>query len=413
MTIQPNNIAAKIVAGSVDAIIPHISVGVFFEHQEIAELINVSAADRRMKQAQVSLKAGGIAAAADWFGHQPLTNLVIVEATSDTRIVLAQLDALAEVCTPNTNIIVIGWANDVALFRALVERGVSDYLLAPFEPLALINSIARTYRESSEQCLGRITAFIGAKGGVGSSTVSANVAACAADLEGPDVLLVDLNLPFGSTGLDLNVDPVLGVAEIIAGSERIDDVLLERLATRRKAGLRVLASSCSLNGNCEIDEGGVERLLQVARSASRHLMLDLPQMWSPWLKESLRAADEIVITATPDLVSMRNTKNMVEFLTDIRPNDSAPRLVLNQVGMPKRPEIKAADFSSAVTLDVSATIPFAPAVFGRAANEGRLAVDTWSSTQELRRLARAISGQKIVAPKNAVRSFVDRLMGRW
>ena len=98
----------------------------------------------------------------------------------------------------------------------------------------------------------------------------------------------------------------------------------------------------------------------------------MPHLWSGWAKTTLMQADEIVITATPELANLRNAKNLVDMLKKLRPNDALPKLVLNQAGMPKRPEITAADFAEPLGINPMAVIPFDPLFFGNAANNGRM-----------------------------------------
>lgn len=83
-------------------------------------------------------------------------------------------------------------------------------------------------------------------------------------------------------------------------------------------------------------------------------------------------ADEIVITATPELANLRNTKNLIDMLAKLRPNDGPPKLILNQVGVAKRPEISAADFAEPLGVTPMAVIPFDPLLFGNASNNGRM-----------------------------------------
>ena len=87
-----------------------------------------------------------------------------------------------------------------------------------------------------------------------------------------------------------------------------------------------------------------EAVIDAVRQSTPCVIVDLPHVWTPWVKACLIAADEIVIVATPDLARLRNAKNMIELVRNARPNDAPPRLVLNQVGMPKRPEIPVQGF---------------------------------------------------------------------
>jgi pilus assembly protein CpaE len=399
-----------------EILVPRITIGAFFTTAGLGAILESAAGDRRMSRAKMSIRPGGIPAAAEAYGTTTTPNLIIVESDVDADQLFAELAALSEECPPDTKVIVIGHSNDVTLFRELLERGVSDYLVAPLEPIALIAAIARAYPEGAERRLGRVVAFIGARGGAGSSTIAHNVAAVMASSLEADILLADLDLPFGTVGLDFDLDPAEGMAGILQGADRVDEVLLDRVSTRRGERLQVLPAAAGWNHAYDLREGDVERLVETAQSAARYLLLDLPQTWTSWMKKTLQAADEIVITATPDLSSMRNAKLMAEHLLEIRPNDAPPRLVLNQVGMPKRPEIKRTDFAAAVRLEPSACIPFDPQLFGQASNDGRLIAEMAPrshAAQAFDQLGRLLGGRKEnTAANQNLLSFLGRLSGK-
>ena len=102
------------------------------------------------------------------------------------------------------------------------------------------------------------------------------------------------------------------------------------------------------------------------------MVLDVPHQWNAWSKRVLTAADEILIVAGPDLASLRNAKNILGALKHGRPNDAPPRILLNGVGVPKRPEIGTPEFAKTLEAPVALTIPFEPALFGTTANNGQM-----------------------------------------
>jgi pilus assembly protein CpaE len=139
------------------------------------------------------------------------------------------------------------------------------------------------------------------------------------------------------------------------------------------------------------------------RQSTPFVVLDMPHGWQPWLKASLLSADEIVIVATPDLTSLRNAKNIFELVRSARPNDAPPRVVINQVGMPKRPEIPAKDFAETMGVEPSSIIAFDPASFGQAANNGQMVIELAPKApvaDSLRGLCRALTGRAAPAEKN-------------
>src|SRR5262249_32810737 len=71
---------------------------------------------------------------------------VVIEDRSTVANLYARLDALADVCVAGTKVIVIGYANDVNIYRELLRRGVSEYIVAPVDPISLIAGISRLTR---------------------------------------------------------------------------------------------------------------------------------------------------------------------------------------------------------------------------------------------------------------------------
>lgn len=352
--------------------IPRILIEAFCDSPDVASAIENAARDRLMARTRVTVQMGGLAAAIQHYSHNQTPNLVIVESRSNGASYLSELDRLAEVCDPGTRVMAVGHANDIVFYRELIKRGISEYLLAPVDPLTLIGSISDVYGERNSGKLGQTYAFIGAKGGVGSSTIAHNIAWTIARRTSSDVALADLDLPFGTAGLDFNLDPGPGIAEAIQDTGRLDEVLLDRLLAKCGDHLSLLSAPATLDRPFDLQESDLEALIEVAQTSIPFTILDMPHMWTSWSRSVLVAADEIIITAVPDLANMRNAKNMISVLRQARPNDPPPKLILNQVGMPKRPEIKPKDFAKAVQLEPIACISFEAPSFGTAANKGQM-----------------------------------------
>ena len=125
-------------------------------------------------------------------------------------------------------------------------------------------------------------------------------------------------------------------------------------------------------------------------------MLDVPHQWSGWTKRALVGADDILIVAEPDLANLRNTKNMLSMLKAARPNDRPPLYCLNQVGMPKRPEIDARGFAKTIESQPIASIPFDSRLFGTAANNGQMIAEISArhrTTEMFLQIARRLTGR--------------------
>ena len=185
-----------------------------------------------------------------------------------------------------------------------------------------------------------------------------------------NVIIADLDLAFGTTGLDFNQDPLQGIADALSSPERLDEVLLDRLLTKCSEHLSIFAAPVVLDRDYDISADACDMVLDVARQNVPYVAVDLPHTWSAWTKRVLLQADEVVITAAPDLANLRNAKNIVDLLRQARRNDRKPQLVLNMTGMPKRPEITTKEFE-ALDLKAVATIAFDES-FGQAANNGQM-----------------------------------------
>lgn len=350
--------------------IPRVAIQAFCESTEIAELLQAAGGDRRMSRAHLKVQMGGLPAAVDFYASAPTPNLVIVESKGKPEDLLGHLDGLADVCDPGTKVLVIGHVNDVVLYRELIRRGVSEYVVAPLDMFAVIRAIGDLYAGPTAAPLGRTVAFVGAKGGCGSSTVAHNVAWAIGKVFATDVLIADFDLAWGTAGLDFNQDPTQGVLEALNSPERLDEVLFERLLSKCSERLSILAAPAMLDRTYDQQEGDFDAILEVARASVPVVVLDLPHQWNGWVRRQLCEADDVMIVATPDLAGLRNAKSLVDALKSARPNDAPPHLVFNMVGMPKRPEIKPDEFAKALELPITATIGFDAATFGNAANKG-------------------------------------------
>src|ERR1700689_1858120 len=396
---------------------PRISVQAFCETVETAAAVQAAGEDRRMAKAHVRMQMGGLVAAVEAYQNAPTPNVIILESEDRNEDILRGLDQLAPVCDAQTRVVIIGRMNDVALYRELVRRGVSDYLIAPVSALQVVRSVCGLFSAPDAKPVGRVIAIVGAKGGVGASTIAHNVAfSIARDLM-LDSVVTDLDLAFGTAGLDFNQDPPQGIAEAVFSPDRIDTAFVDRLLAKCTDHLNLLAAPATLDRVYDFGADAFEAIFDSLRATVPCIVLDVPHQWTGWTKQTLVSADDILIVAAPDLANLRNTKNLYDFLKAARPNDQRPLYCLNQVGVPKRPEIKAADFAKALEENPIATIPFEPQVFGAAANNGQMIAEISSNhrTAELfLQLAQQLTGRmEPKKPRSGLLSpLLEKLLGR-
>ena len=348
---------------------PRVSIQVFCETVETAAAMQSAGEDRRLGKTHVKIQMGGMPAAIEAYRTAPTPNVIVLESDGRNDL-LSGLDQLATVCDAGTRVIVIGRTNDVSLYRELVRRGISDYVLAPVAPLDVVRSICNLFSAPEAKAVGRVLAVVGAKGGVGASTIAHNVAWAIARELSMDAVVADLDLAFGTAGLDYNQDPPQGIADAVFSPDRVDTAFLDRLLSKCTDHLSLLAAPATLDRVYDFGVEAFDAIFDTLRASTPCIVLDVPHQWSGWTKRALIAADDILIVATPDLPSLRNTKNLYDLLKASRPNDRPPQYCLNQVGIAER--IPTGEFAKAIESQPIVAIPFDPELFGKAANNGQM-----------------------------------------
>jgi pilus assembly protein CpaE len=383
---------------------------------ETAAAVQSAGEDRRLGKAHLKIQMGGMAAAIEAYRAAPTPNVIVLE-TDGRSDILAGLDQLATVCDSGTRVVVIGRINDVMLYRELVRRGVSDYVIAPITAIDVVRSICNLFSAPEAKAVGRIIAVVGAKGGVGASTIAHNVAwAIARDLA-MDSVVADLDLAFGTAGLDYNQDPPQGIADAVFSPDRVDTAFMDRLLSKCTDHLSLLAAPATLDRVYDFGLEAFDATFDTLRATMPCIVLDIPHQWSGWTKRALVSADDILIVAAPDLANLRNTKNIFDLLKASRPNDRPPLYCLNQVGVPKRPEINGGEFAKAIESQPIVTIPFDPQIFGSAANNGQMIAEISAShrtTEMFLQIAQRLTGRsETKKPKGSLLSpLIDKLRGK-
>lgn len=392
---------------------PRVSVQAFCETVETAAAIQSAGEDRRLGKAHIKIQMGGTTAAIEAYRGSPTPNVIVLESEGRNDNILNGLDALSEFCDAGTRVVVIGRHNDVTLYRELVRRGVSDYLITPIGTIDVVRSICGLFTAPDAKPVGRIIAVVGAKGGVGASTVAHNIAWATSKDLALDSVVTDLDLAFGTAGLDYNQDPPQGVADAVFSPDRIDTNFVDRLLSKCTDHLSLLAAPATLERVYDFGADAFDSIFDSLRASVPCIVLDVPHVWTGWTQRTLVSADDILIVAAPDLANLRNAKNLVDHLRAARVNDRRPHYCLNQVGVPKKPEIKTADFAKGLEDDPVAVIPYEPQLFGTAANNGQMIAEVSSghrTAETFRQLAKLMTGRSEAKKRSS--GFLSPLLAK-
>lgn len=415
-TSETEDVTDQTQTGSVMAkMLPTLSVNAFLLDADNATALREAADDRRLKRSKWRFFEGGIPAATEHLKDAVSPNLLILETRDSVAAILEQLNALADHCHMDTKVIILEPENDMGLFRELSRNGVSDVLLSPTNPVEMMRAIERIFDAESQPRLGRSTAFIGARGGVGSSTLAQNVAHVMSGTIDTQVVMTEMDMHFGTVGLNFDIETNRGMDEIIENASRLDDTLLDRLAHDYNDNLKILAAQPGFEGKGDL-AGAVDKMLDLAQTSARHIVMDLPTTWGEHVRMALKQADEVVLTVSPDLKSLRNARFIIDALRRDRRNDAPPILVFNKIAMAKGYEIDIKEITRVLDLTEQAVIPYDGPFFGQATNEGMIATrkdSKGSFAIQCKELAEVINGQKSRKSQSAVkRGIFRRLLGR-
>jgi pilus assembly protein CpaE len=258
---------------------------------------------------------------------------------------------------------------------------------------------------------------VGAKGGVGASTICHNLAWSISRELRMQTILADLDLAFGTAGLDFNQDPPQGIAEAVFSPERLDANLVDRLLSKCSDTLSLLAAPATIERSYDLQEAMFDGVIDILRGTAPAIVLDVPHQWTAWARRVLVASDEVLIVAAPDLANLRNAKTLIDALQAARPHDAKAKLILNAVGVPRRPEISIADFAKAVDVEPIAVIPFEPKLFGTASNNGQMLAEVEQGSkivETLDEVSRALMGKSGLkrAKRNLLAPLIERFSRR-
>lgn len=301
---------------------------------------------------------------------------------------LNDIGALAEVCEPGTVVIAAGHVNDVRLYRDLVNSGLQDYLLKPFGPEQLREAFNQAQLvlagpRTSDIVVDRphlMTAFVGVRGGVGASSLSASVAWQLSEKFGRSTALLDLDVHFGTGALALDLEPGRGLTDAIENPSRIDGLFIERAMVKANEKLAVLSAEAPINTPMMNDGTAFFQLQEEMKQAFECTVIDLPRSMLVQHPHLLYDVQTTVIVTEFTLAATRDTIRILSWLKTNAPQSNAI-VVANRVPLTGPAEITRKDFETSIERAVDIVIPLDAKLATQAAKLGKPLVEVAKSTK--------------------------------
>ena len=339
---------------------------------DAADLETLKAFANSQGWAQADINQGDIRTAAQFLKNNKSPLLLMVEIPSAGEAP-ALLDGLANVCDPDTKVITVGSINEYSFYCWLMDIGVFSYLLKPLTPAMLEGAYQKSLGSaaqagSNDKKLGKVIAVMGARGGIGASTISLNLAGIFAENMKNPVALIDVDPQMGSIALTLDLEPSRGLREVMEKPDRIDSLFMERVMLKPHKNLSVMGAEEAMHETIHYHDQAPAMLLNELRGKFSLIVLDLPRRLDATNREFLKKADYVVLVAELTLLSLRDTLRLGDLLRDtlhLKP----PVIVMNRIGMVKKQEMMPADFEKGVNAKIACSVPFAPDVFMQISSE--------------------------------------------
>jgi len=301
---------------------------------------------------------------------------------------LNDINALAEVCEPGTVVIAAGQVNDVRLYRDLVASGIQDYLLKPFTADQLRDAFANAQSvfnaprniDPTAERPHLMAAVIGARGGVGASTIATSIAWLMGELAGRSTSLLDLDVHFGTGALALDLEPGRGLTDAIENPSRIDGLFIERAMVKANEKLAILSAEAPINQPMLTDGSAFYQLQEELRSAFESTIIDLPRamlVQHPHLMQDVQAT---VVVTDLTLACARDVIRILSWMKSNAPQSSV-MLVANNVPASGAGEISRKDFEASIERKIDYMLPQDPKVVIQAAKLGKTVAESGKGTK--------------------------------
>ncbi|WP_439579402.1 AAA family ATPase, partial [Elioraea sp.] len=320
-------------------------------------------------------RRGDITTATQYLGRAATPQVLLVDIAGIDEPFVA-LDALAQVCEPDVRVLVVGERDEVDFYRDLTRNlGVTEYLPKPLTRDAVSRTFLPLIANQAPSELsargGRVVLVAGVRGGVGTTTIAANLAVHLADEARRHVALVDLNLYTGSAALLLGTRPSSGLRTAIEAPEKVDTLFLDRAGQPVSERLRVFAAEETLSQIVHPAGNAVAHMIQLLRDRFNHIVIDAPSGFPPLVRDAFDRVHQRVLVLAPDVANARDLGRFLA-LPNAPAQTSRAVVVLNQAGRPGA--LSEKQVGEALKLAPDVVVPYLPRLLPAAANLGKPAV---------------------------------------
>ena len=361
---------------SLSILLPDSAVAVYSTHADTLQAARQQAQDWRFARVKIQAVEGNVKQAAIALKDQASPDLVIIQTDKIDEGFTQDLEALAASCDENTAAIVIGPVNDVYLYRRLIDMGVSDYLVHPVGAAAMGDVIAKTLIERKGATGTSLIGVIGAKGGVGASTIAAAMAWGASDILHQKTILIDAAGGWSALSVSIGFEPTTTLSSAARATANKDEDSIKRMLFKASDKLNVLASGSDAMLAAAISDSQIESILDNLMTKFPVVIVDLSHASPDIVRTVTSRANHVIVVSTPTLPSLRLARSLVHEIKDLRGKDHKNiEMIINMHGLAAAHEVPRKDIEQAMDFKVSALVPFHAKVFMGSESHSRKLID--------------------------------------
>jgi len=335
---------------------------------------------------------------------------VLLVDVSKSQLPISDMARLADVCEPGVEVIAIGHVNDVGVFRGLVNLGVRDYVVKPLTENLVVRNISAVQKGAVPQQAtsflgaGNVVTVLGARGGVGTSTIAANLGWMLSDTLHKRIYLMDLNLHAGVLCYFFDVSPLPGLVDLLGPEEHIDMSMVEKAFVSHTDRLSIATAQLALQDHFVPQVSSLKKTLSLLGQSSHYTIIDCPKNLDFNLMKTIVAESQVlIIVCDLTFLSVRDTARYLDLAKTVGPAQQRIFVVANRVGEYKKGEFPQATFEQVVHRSVDHCLPFDNAGVLEALNKGQpVSAQAGPFAKALPGLVQLLIGRELKAKKKGL-----------
>lgn len=382
----------------------------FLESDSDRKLLDKLLKEQGLKTYQII--PGGLKEAIEYFSKNRSSKYLIIDI-SKSELPVSDLNKLADVCEPDISVIAVGKRNDVGLYRDLMKLGILEYVVKPLLPdivgRALRSMLGEEDDRKEKPKQGKIIAVSGARGGLGSTLLSVNLASILSTERARRVVVVDMDFQFGTVSLYTNVKTNFGLRSALEDPGRLDSVFLDRLLVPVNERYSILCTEEPLDEVPDFKIECIDQLLDYLSKIFHYVIVDLPHSTNEFKRIVFNRAQLMLLLTDLSLAGLRDTGRLIR-LFGKQGVDRRLFVIMNKFIKGDKDALSIEDFENSLKHKVNHIIAYDPILPKKLSDEGHMILNTQGTfADSLRAIVDDIQGN--VAEKSK-ESFVEKII-RW